>query len=77
MDTNNTTKPKRSIELSKKQLAYLNTVLNNHESKTAAGLKLGVSKDVLDRTLAFGSCSEKTYKTLFPGILEEKELEAA
>jgi hypothetical protein len=58
-------KPKRSIELTKEQIKWLSSQIKKHESITAAGISLGISKDVLSRTMAFGSCSEKTYKTLF------------
>lgn len=63
-----TDKPKRSVELTEKQVNYLKKEIENHESKTAASIALGVSKDVLDRTIAFGSCSEKTYHILFPEV---------
>lgn len=76
-------RPKRSIELTKAQLRFLKDTLKKHNgNKTEAGLSLGISKDVFDRTIAFGSCSEKTYKKLFSSdtedsteILEETESE--
>jgi transcriptional regulator with PAS, ATPase and Fis domain len=63
------TKPKRSIKLSKDERKFLADLLKQHNgNKTAAGLAVGISKDVFDRTLAFGSCSEKTYNTLFSKV---------
>jgi hypothetical protein len=58
-------KLKRSVELSKKELRFLVEAVKKHETKTAAAIALGISKDVLDRAIAFGSCSEKTYNILF------------
>lgn len=58
-------KLKRSIELSKKEIRFLVEAVAKHETKTAAAIALGISKDVLDRAIAFGSCSEKTYNILF------------
>jgi hypothetical protein len=58
-------KPKRSVKLTKDQIKWLGDQIQKHESITAAGISLGISKDVLSRTLAFGSCSEKTFETLF------------
>jgi hypothetical protein len=63
-------KPKRSITLTKKELRFLKDRVKESASITAAGLTLGISKDVLSRTIAFGSCSEKTYNTLFSKELE-------
>lgn len=77
MNAKITDRPKRSIELTKSQLKFLKDTLKNHDgNKTEAGLSLGISKDVLDRTIAFGSCSEKTYNKLFPSDTEDStELE--
>lgn len=58
-------KLKRSVELSKREVRYLVETVSKHHTKTAASIALGISKDVLDRAIAFGSCSEKTYKILF------------
>lgn len=58
-------KLKRSIELSKKQVQFLKDHIKKFDTITEAAIDLGISKDVLSRTIAFGSCSEKTYNKLF------------
>lgn len=64
-------KPKRSIDLSKGQVKWLKEQVKKSESITQAGIALGISKDVLSRTIVFGSCSEKTYRILFSGEFSE------
>jgi hypothetical protein len=65
MTANNTVKLKRSIELTRKQVQFLEDHIQKFDTITEAAIDLGISKDVLSRTIAFGSCSEKTYNKLF------------
>ena len=65
MDTKSIEKQKRSVSLSKDEIKFLKDIEKKAESTTAAAISLGISKDVLSRTIAFGSCSEKTYNKLF------------
>lgn len=58
-------KPKRSITLTKKEILSLQVQLEKYPTQIEAGIALGIGKDTLIRTLAFGSCSEKTYNKLF------------
>lgn len=61
-------KLKRSVELTKEQVKFLKGHINKFDTITDAAIDLGISKDVLSRTIAFGSCSEKTYNKLFQEV---------
>lgn len=58
-------KMKRSVELKKEQVKFLKDHVKKFPTITEAAIELGISKDVLSRTIAFGSCSEKTYNKVF------------
>lgn len=58
-------KMKRSIELNKDQVTFLKHHIKKFDTITDAAIDLGISKDVLSRTIAFRSCSEKTFNKLF------------
>jgi hypothetical protein len=62
-------KMKRSVELKKEQVKYLKDHVKKFETITEAAIVLGIGKDVLSRTIAFGSCSEKTYNKLFSELV--------
>lgn len=66
MSTNTTAKPKRSIKLSSSELADVKSRASKYPTMVAAGIGMGVNRDVLMRIMAIGSCSEQTYKLLFP-----------
>lgn len=60
-----TEKLKRSVKLTAAEVKYLKNVKAKFDTVTEAAIHLKINKDVLDRTIAFGSCSEKTYNKLF------------
>lgn len=63
-------KLKRSVELSKDQVRFLKDHIKKFDTITEAAIELGIGKDVLSRTIAFGSCSEKTFNKVFAGKAE-------
>lgn len=67
MDAKTIARLKKSVRLSNKEINYLKKTRASHETVTAAAIALKINKDVLDRAIAFGSCSEKTYNILFGG----------
>jgi hypothetical protein len=58
-------RPRKSIKLTADQKKYITHIANSSETKTDAGLKLGISREVLERIMLRWSCHEKTYVKLF------------
>lgn len=67
MNSNSLTKRKNSVKLSKEEIEDIRVRMGAYSTKVAAGIGMGINKDTLVRTLAFGSCNEESYKILFPG----------
>ncbi len=61
----------KSVPLSKEQTKMLRERMKLYGTKVDAAISLGVSREVMERMLTYGSCSEKTFRRLFPGALEE------
>jgi hypothetical protein len=65
MVTSQKVRPKKSVKLTGAQKKFVKDTFQSAETKTDAAIKLGVSREVLDRILIHGSCHEKTYVKLF------------
>lgn len=63
-------KPKRSIKLSTEEQADIESRLQGITRPLQKGLRLGVSREVVEQIELKGSVSERTYRLLFP----EKEI---
>jgi hypothetical protein len=60
-------KPKRQIMLKESEVAYLKKEQDKYSTKVQAGIALRINHNTLDRVIRIKSCSEETYRTLFPG----------
>ncbi len=60
------TKAKKSVKLTRAEVKELRDRMSKYGTQTEAAIRMGVGRDVLLITIARGSCSGKTYATLFP-----------
>jgi hypothetical protein len=67
MTTTSKSKPKRQVMLSDTEVEHLKKEQKKYPTKVAAGLALGINPDTLDRVIRIKSCSEESYRILFPG----------
>lgn len=75
MSTNTTGKAKRSVKLTEAEIQDVKNRVEGYPTKFAASVGMGVNADILHRVTKMGTCSEATYKKLFPAAEENDEAE--
>jgi histidinol phosphatase-like PHP family hydrolase len=66
MTTTAKSKVRNQVKLSDEEVEYLKKEMAKYPTKVAAGIEMKINPDTLDRATRIKSCSEASYRILFP-----------